>query len=160
MPFVFVFFFFFVTVLYSTGSNKNKNTLTFVQVLQKMRRILSNNKYTQIPQLSSSHPMDLDQPFYIFPPDCTGTKRAVLIGINYQGHNEQGELSGCHNDLRNIKDYIMEVRGLEESNITILMDDDDGYHTSPTRSNILDAYRTVVSQSSSGDAIFCHYSGE
>jgi metacaspase-1 len=124
-----------------------------------MRRILSSGKYTQIPQLSSSHPMDLDQPFYIVPPDCTGTKRAVLIGINYQGHT-QGELSGCHNDLWNIKDYIMEVWGLEESNITILMDDDDGYHTSPTRSNILDAYRTVVSQSSSGDAIFCHYSGE
>ena len=51
----------------------------------------------------------------------------------------------------------MNVHGFEESNITILMD--DGNHTSPTRDNMLAAYRKVVAESVAGDAVFCHYSG-
>ncbi len=37
---------------------------------------------------------------------------------------------------------------------------DDGNHTEPTYENIIDAYKTVVSQSEDGDCIFLHYSGE
>ncbi|KAG7339571.1 caspase domain containing protein [Nitzschia inconspicua] len=135
--------------------HSSNTTMTFVQVLQKMRRVLSKGKYTQVPQLTSSHPVDLDQDFYIVPPDCTGTRRAVLIGINYEG--QEGQLSGCHNDCMNIKEYLMDTWGFSESDIIILMD--DGYHTAPTRFNILDAYRSVASESKSGDAVFCHYSG-
>lgn len=69
-----------------------------------------------------------------------------------------GELSGCWNDVLNMKKYIMDVHGFEEENIVILMD--DGEHTEPTAANIIDAYKTVVSQAEDGDAIFLHYSGE
>jgi hypothetical protein len=34
---------------------------------------------------------------------------------------QQGELSGCHND-GNMKEYIKDIHGFEESHITILMD--------------------------------------
>jgi metacaspase-1 len=51
----------------------------------------------------------------------------------------------------------MACHGFQEENITILMD--DGEHTVPTRENILNAYRKIVSQSRSGDVVFCHYSG-
>ena len=121
-----------------------------------MRKILRNGKYTQIPQLTSAKQMDVSQKFYLVPPDCKGTKRAVLIGINYVGQN--GELSGCHNDCRNMKDYIMNVWGFQEENITVLMD--DGYHHRPTRRNIINAYKDLASASVSGDAVFCHYSGK
>ena len=100
--------------------------------------------------------MDVSQKFYIVPPNCQGTKRAVLIGINYV--NQQGELSGCHNDCLNMKDYIMNVWGFKEENITVLMD--DGYHARPTRTNIINAYKEVAYSSQSGDAVFCHYSGK
>lgn len=96
------------------------------------------------------------QAFFLAPPDCTGTKRAVLIGINYVGQN--GELSGCINDCLNMKDYIMNVWGFPEQNITVLLD--DGVHPPPTRSNIMTAYKNVARASQSGDAVFCHYSGE
>jgi hypothetical protein len=56
---------------------------------------------------------------------------------------QQGELSGCHNDVVNMKEYIKDIHGFEESHITILMD--DGKHTEPTRDNILAAYRKLVS---------------
>lgn len=128
-------------VLYSTNLS---TSFTFVQVLQKMRRFLRTGAYTQIPQLTSSHPIDMDQEFYLVPPTTKnttgGTHRAVLIGINYKG--QSGELTGCHNDCLNMKDYLVEECGLSTSNITVLMD--DGYHTSPTRSNILDAVPSSV----------------
>jgi metacaspase-1 len=53
--------------------------------------------------------------------------------------------------------YIKNVHGFSDENITILLDDDQ--HQSPTRDNMLAAYKKVVSESQAGDAIFCHYSG-
>ena len=54
-------------------------------------------------------------------------------------------------------EYIKNVHGFEDQNITILMD--DGTHTEPTYANIMAAYKKVVSESKEGDVVFCHYSG-
>eukprot|EP00545_Synedropsis_sp_CCMP1620_P009661 CAMPEP_0119019954 /NCGR_PEP_ID=MMETSP1176-20130426/23029_1 /TAXON_ID=265551 /ORGANISM="Synedropsis recta cf, Strain CCMP1620" /LENGTH=387 /DNA_ID=CAMNT_0006974291 /DNA_START=117 /DNA_END=1280 /DNA_ORIENTATION=+ len=133
---------------------------SFQQVLMEMRTLLNGGggtaKYTQIPQLTSSRPLDVNHPFELVPADCPGTKRALLIGINYVGH-KQGQLSGCHNDVLNMKEYIIKVWNFEEENITVLLD--DGEHTEPTKENILAAYEKLVSESQEGDAAFCHYSG-
>ena len=127
-----------------------------MQVLKGMRRVLRAGNYSQNPHLTSSHPIDVSQTFYIVPPECRqGAKRAVLIGINYVG--QKGELSGCHNDCLNMKEYLQEVCGFAEDDIMVLMD--DGYHVSPTRSNILKAYQRLAAASQSGDAVYCHYSG-
>lgn len=98
----------------------------------------------------------MDTKFDLTPEGCTGTKRAVLIGINYIGQN--GELSGCHNDVLNMKEYIMNVHGFDEENISVLMD--DGVHTEPTKDNIMAAYDKLVTESKEGDVAFCHYSGK
>ena len=37
--------------------------------------------------------------------NCRGTKKALLIGINYFG--QRGELRGCINDVKNVKNLIM-----------------------------------------------------
>jgi hypothetical protein len=78
-----------------------------------------------------------------------------ISGINYVG--QQGELAGCHNDVLNMKEYIMDVHGFEEGNIDVLMD--DGTHQSPTSANILAAYKRIVDASQPGDVVFAHYSG-
>lgn len=77
-------------------------------------------------------------------------------GINYVGHS-QGVLRGCHNDVMNMVDYIKDVHGFEDDNITILLD--DGKHTSPTTANMIAAYKKIVADAQPGDALFCHYSG-
>ena len=59
--------------------------LSFQEVLLAMRKNLSEGRYTQIPQLSSSRPLDIHTKFDIVPEHCKGTKRAVMIGINYTG---------------------------------------------------------------------------
>jgi len=126
--------------------------LTYVEVLNGMRDNLDND-YTQVPQLSSSRPFDLETPFVFA--EGIGTRRALLIGINYGGQN--GELSGCHNDVINIKGYIEKVHGFSEDNMTILMDDAE--HEEPTRKNILKGFAELVKSCEAGDSVFVHYSG-
>ena len=55
-------------------------------------------------------------------------------------------------------EYIKDVHGFEDRNITVLMD--DGEHREPTRDNILNAYTQLVQQSEAGDCCYCHYSGK
>jgi hypothetical protein len=57
-----------------------------------------------------------------------------------------------------MKEYLLDVHNFQEEHITVLMD--DGKHTSPTRANILAAYKKIVQESQAGDAVFCHYSGK
>ena len=59
--------------------------LSYQEVLLQMRDILKSASYTQIPQLSSSRPLDIKEKFDLVPSDITGTKRAVMVGINYVG---------------------------------------------------------------------------
>ena len=133
-----------------------KDTLSFVQVLEKMRDDLGNSNYTQIPQLTASKPINMEDDFDLVPPEATGTRRAVMIGINYVGHDE-GVLSGCHNDVKNMKQYIQKVHKFKPENIQLLLD--DGERKNPTRANILQALKNMVAAAEPGDALFVHYSG-
>lgn len=130
--------------------------MSFTEVLEKMRVDLEAKGFEQIPQLSASHEIDVSVNFDLVPKEATGTHRAVMIGINYVGA-EQGELSGCHNDALNMKNYIMKVHGFDEENIVVLLD--DGEHESPTKDNILAAIAKVAGETQPGDALFIHYSG-
>jgi hypothetical protein len=82
-----------------------------------------------VPQLSSSQIIDVNERMNIVNDNPSGVKRAVLIGINYAG--QQGELSGCHNDVKNISSYLQEVQGFRPQNMITLMDDGVLYMTNP-----------------------------
>lgn len=143
-----------LNILYA-DKQRPSDDLSFKQVLLQMREILSRKNFTQIPQLSSSRELDVDTKFDITAEGFNGTKRAVLIGINYVG--QQGELRGCHNDVLNMKEYLMDVHGFEEENLHILLD--DGVHDDPTKDNIMNAFSRIVAESVEGDCVYCHYSG-
>jgi hypothetical protein len=93
-----------LNILYEDERDTGR-VFTFQEIVLKMREILKKSGYAQIPQLSSSRPMDLQEDFSIAPNDSsfTGTRRAVVIGINYTGM--KGELSGCQNDANNVSNY-------------------------------------------------------
>jgi hypothetical protein len=130
--------------------------LSFKEVLLRMRGVLSDEGFEQIPQLSSSRMLDVDTKFDLTSDDFSGTKRAVMIGINYVGQN--GELAGCHNDVLNMRECLMDVHGFEEENIALLMDDGD--NTDPTGDNIFQAYKQIVQECQHGDVVYLHYSGK
>ncbi len=144
-------------VLYDAHDHGD-NDMSWVDTLREMREILLEKGFDQIPQLTSSRMIHVDDPFSITPPSfdpSSNKQRAVLIGINYKG--QKGQLSGCHNDVHNVAQYLQEVQGFKNENITILMD--DGMHKPPTKSAIISAYKRLVKQTKEGDVVFCHYSG-
>ena len=145
-----------LNVLYAEKKMPPANDMAWVETLEGMRRNLKSQGYDQIPQLSSSRNMDMNRAAcFTNSNHNNGTKRALLIGINYVG--QEGELSGCHNDVNNMKHYLKVVEGFQESEMMILMDDDK--HTKPTRDNILESFQTLALSSKPGDSCLLHYSG-
>jgi hypothetical protein len=128
---------------------------SFMAVLERMNwlRIFDSE-----PQLCSSKPISMNEPFFLVPRISEGGSRHVLlIGINYVGQG--GELQGCHNDVLLVKEYIDNVQHFrEDESITILMD--DGEHEEPTKENIMNALRKLAEECKQGDSVFVHYSGK
>ncbi|KAI8330945.1 caspase domain-containing protein [Choanephora cucurbitarum] len=90
--------------------------------------------------------------------NCKGKKRALLIGINYFGTKH--ELSGCINDVANIKEFIQSLYGFSEEDMVILTDDQDrNTKFYPTRENILAAMHWLVADAQPNDSFFFHFSG-
>ena len=85
-----------------------------------------------------------------------GTKRAVLVGCNYPGTDE--ELQGCVNDVWVMHKILVEKYGFSENDIKVLIDTDDNY-PKPTGITILRALEELIGQSKPGDVLFFHYSG-
>ncbi|KAK7001448.1 Metacaspase type II [Favolaschia claudopus] len=106
------------------------------------------------PQLSSpASPLDS----FSNPPHSTGHKKALLIGVRVCQSAGYGDLDVAHDDVRKMRDLLIEVYHYEESEITILLD--DGLHTQPTRENILAAIGEFVKNVKAGDKLCFHYSG-
>jgi hypothetical protein len=87
-------------VLYEDNKTPDED-YSFIEVLGKMRAILEDKGFSQIPQLTATTPLDLNDKFDLVPATATGTHRALMIGINYVG-SDPGELRGCHNDVKNM----------------------------------------------------------
>ncbi|KAF9279050.1 Ca(2+)-dependent cysteine protease [Linnemannia elongata] len=87
--------------------------------------------------------------------DCTGERRALLIGINYTGRTR---LRGCVNDTAIMKGFL-EGRGFKDENIRILTDDQVGTCWMPTRENMLHNLMWLVRDARENDSYFLHYSG-
>lgn len=128
---------------------------TWAETLELMREKIESMDLNQEPQLSTSRPIDVDEELHIVAPDSEGTKRALLVGINYVG--EPNALTGCQKDTRNVKEYLIDVCGFERENMLILMD--DGKHHQPTKQLIQDALVRLTEISEPGDSIFFQFSG-
>jgi len=84
-------------------------------------------------------------------------KLALLIGINYTGSNMA--LRGCINDVKSIKEKLVENFGYEDTNIVTLTDDT---HIKPTGNNIvMQLYEMVIKANNNSDIkeLWFSYSG-
>lgn len=83
-------------------------------------------------------------------------KKAVLIGINYNGSSAQ--LNGCINDTKNVYDILVKNFGYKPENIVMINDESQ---IKPTRDNILKAcFELIQGQSNNDDSqFFFQYSG-
>jgi len=138
-------------------ANKTKPTTdaSWFDILNGMRKNLQRDGFAQIPQLSSSRMIDIKKPMSFVPTNSKGAKRAVLIGINYVG--QPRALTASHNDILNMKGYLINACQFNAANINVLIDDDK--HTNPTRQNITNALSALVQSSKAGDVSVIHFSG-
>ncbi|KAI1277841.1 caspase domain-containing protein [Xylaria sp. FL0933] len=89
--------------------------------------------------------------------NCTGRRKALLIGINYFG--QRGQLRGCINDVRNMSSYLVEQYGYKREDMVILTDDQQNPMSQPTKQNLLRAMHWLVKDARPNDSLFFHYSG-
>ncbi len=143
-------------IVLSAHNNGTIESMSWVTLLRSMWHNLRSEEFNQVPQLTSSRLIDVNTKlFSMSNSESYGTKRAVLIGINYIGQNIQ--LNGCHDDVNSMVDYLEKYQGFEQHNMTVLMD--DGNHRHPSYRNIMSAYRNVARKSMPGDTVFLHFSG-
>ncbi|CAN0003514.1 unnamed protein product [Ascophyllum nodosum] len=134
----------------------NNEVNSWLSVLKGMQHTLKAKRFTQVPQLSASRPIDVNDPFYLSNPEGSGAKKSLLIGINYIG--QQGELRGCHNDVMVMREYIA-THGYRMDPDSCLVMMDDGKHATPDHQGVLDGFRWLVAGATAGDSLFMHYSG-
>lgn len=81
---------------------------------------------------------------------------ATLVGCNYA--NTKNELRGCINDVRAMRDLLIDRFGFDASDIVILIDE-SREKVLPTGANIRQALRSMIDMARPGDIVFFHYSG-
>lgn len=96
------------------------------------------------------------QPFFQYS-NCTGKRKALLIGINYAGTS--AALAGCINDANNVKRFLQLTYHYRDEDIVLLTDDARNPAQIPTRQNILRAMGWLVAGAQPNDSLFFHYSG-
>ena len=138
---------------------QNGNDMTFGDLCTSAQALLKQRGYTQIPQLCSSHQINLNEErFNVWNPNRNGRSKALLIGINYPGQN--GELSGCVNDVAMMVRYLTEQGyQTDPSRMRILVDEGDFGHGMPNGAEIMQGFQWLVEDAQPGDSLFVHYSG-
>ena len=90
--------------------------------------------------------------------NCTGRRKALLIGINYFG--QRGQLRGCINDTAQMSSYLNSNFGYAREDMVILTDDQQNQMSQPTKQNMIRAMQWLVRDARPNDSLFFHYSGE
>lgn len=78
-------------------------------------------------------------------------KKALLVGINYQGTSSQ--LRGCVNDVNDLKNMLTSKYNYSSSNILTLTD------SQATKKNIMTRLTQLLQSSQSGETLFFSFSG-
>ncbi|KAF8250126.1 hypothetical protein K440DRAFT_619559 [Wilcoxina mikolae CBS 423.85] len=89
--------------------------------------------------------------------NCSGKRKALLIGINYFG--QKGQLRGCINDVKNMSRFLHERFNYKWDDMVILTDDQQHPKSQPSKQNILTAMHWLVKDAQPNDSLFFHYSG-
>lgn len=84
-----------------------------------------------------------------------GRKRALLVGCNYPGGEK--ELTGCWNDVRQMRHLLITRFGFQEADICLLVD--DGKQTRPTWEVIREHLLRLIGDVKAGDVLVFHFSG-
>lgn len=129
------------------GESDNQS---YARILVRMNEILKAGNYDQRPRLSTNLQFDLEEYKFNIPAKSEAPYRALMIGINYVG--TEAELSGCHNDVKDMKAYFNSKGYDHDDCFRVLMD--DGTHDTPGRENIINGMKWLVEGAKPGTTLF------
>ncbi|KAI8532280.1 hypothetical protein RHMOL_Rhmol11G0201300 [Rhododendron molle] len=86
-----------------------------------------------------------------------GKKRAVLIGISYQG--QPNRVKGSVNDVRFMTHFLVNWLGFPNESLLALTEEERNPYLVPTKQNIRMAFRWLMEGCQSGDSLVFFYSG-
>ena len=89
--------------------------------------------------------------------NCSGARKALLIGINYIGQPNQ--LKGCINDVTKMSTFLHDRYGYRREDMVILTDDQSHPMSQPTKANMIRAMHWLVKDARPNDSLFVHFSG-
>ncbi|KAJ6552055.1 peptidase C14, caspase domain-containing protein [Mycena vulgaris] len=84
-------------------------------------------------------------------------KKALLIGIGYAGTKSQEVLDLPHDDVSNLKQFLIESYGYSPQNVTLMLDKPG--ELQPTLQNIRKQAASLVAGAAPGDHFFFYYGG-
>ena len=148
-----------ISRLYSSLVNNVRNIQSVRFMSQSVKQTNINNLITQYNTNVNNLKNALNQAITNvknFTPkqvNINKNKKALLIGINYTGTNN--ELYGCINDVNSVKERICKG-GFVENNIKILT---DLTSKKANRANILSEFKNLLVNSQAGDLLFFLFSG-
>jgi len=99
--------------------------------------------------------------FILVPPafdPSKNKKRSLLIGCNYETIHG-AKLKQSHDDIKSIRDFLVNVHGFPETEDCMTILTDDGEHDAPTHHNIIEAFKFLSEASRLGDVVFVQFSG-
>jgi hypothetical protein len=140
------------TLLIANIRNVNNSRISTSQkqkLISNLRNQYNNNIKSLTDNLNKN--IQLVNSFQPKPIIINKNKKALLVGINYIG--TQYELNGCINDITSIHERISK-NGFND--ITVLT---DYTNLKPTKKNILDAFKKLLSDAQPGDFVVFAYSG-
>ena len=87
------------------ANHSNPSTVTWAEMMTKMKAEIKDIEYAQVPKLTSTRKLSLDQPFSLVPQSFdprTCKRRSLLVGCDYN-HLNGAQLKASHDDVRSMK---------------------------------------------------------
>lgn len=134
-------------------ANENGEKLSWAALIRDMKSSLNDKGLDQVPELLTTHNVDVENEIaYVVPTNCTGKKRAVLIGVTYKDGNN----GSANEDVIRVRDFLNNTQGYSQENMVTLMVDD--VHLDPTKKNIRSSLLEAA-KADPGDSVFVYISG-
>lgn len=83
--------------------------------------------------------------------------KVLQIGINYK--NTASELRGCIQDVNNLNEFLKKDLGASKAEFKILTEEQTDKTLLPTKANIINAFKWLITGATSTTKLFIHYSG-